>query len=208
MAILDTVSVGDVLAYRNLWNDYVMNSIRAINACADSFDAVANNPPAGYTAQQLHDNAASYRKVADLYLQDWNQFAGKSDVDIIAQSTIILNAQQDLVKRIGALHTSDTMCKSLLDIQPPSLDLQNEVLSRLEGLGLVTHGALQFFTVSTTTGLQVVAHDVAKPIVEQATKTIWDVVPWWGWVAGAGVVLVIVGPSIAVAAAPVLAARR
>jgi hypothetical protein len=208
MAILDTVSVGDVLAYRNLWNDYVINSIRAINTCADSFDAVAKNPPAGYTAQQLTDNAAAYRKVASLYLQDWNQFAGTSDTDIIVQSTIILTAQQDLVKRIGALHTSDTLCQTLLAIQPPSLDLQNQVLSRTEALGLVAHGVLQFFTASTVTGLQVVAGDVVAPITGAVAKTVWDIIPWWGWVAGAGVAVVMVGPSIAMVAAPVLAARR
>jgi hypothetical protein len=208
MGLADTVSVGDVLAYRKMWDDYVMQSIRAINDCADSFDAVAKNPPPGYTAQQLSDNAAAYRKVASLYLQDWNQFAGTSDLDIIVQSTIILTTQQDLVKRIGAMHTTDTLCTKLLAIDPPSLDLQNEVLSRLEGQGIIAHGILQFFTKSTTTGLEVVAKDVVAPITGAAAKTLWDIVPWWGWVAGAGVALVMVGPSIAMVAAPVLAARR
>ena len=208
MALLDTVSVGDVLAYRNLWNSYVMDSIRVIGVCADSFDAVAKNPPAGYTAQQLTDNAVAYRKVADLFLQDWNQFAGTTPTDIIVQSTVILTAQQDLVKRIGAMHTNDTMCKGLLAIDPPSLDLQNQVLSRTEALGLIAQGTLQFFTKSATTGLEVIAKDAVAPIADQAAKSLWEMVPWWGWVAGAGVALVMVGPSVAMVAAPVLAARR
>jgi hypothetical protein len=210
MAIEDVLpgSVGDVLAYRNLWNDYVMSSIRAMNVCADSFDTVAKDPPAGYTAQQLTDYAASYRKVANLYLQDWNQFSGTGALDIIAQAKVILNAQQDLVKRVGAMHTPDTMCKNLLAIEPPGLDLQNSVVSRLESLGIVSQGVLQFFTKSTATGLEVIAKEAVAPIIGGASKTLWDVVPWWGWVAGAGVALVMVGPSIAMVAAPVLAARR
>ena len=207
MAILPA-SIGDALSYRNLWNDYVMNSIRAINECADSFDTVAKNPPAGYTAQELTDNAVAYRKVAALYLQDWNQFAGTSELDIIAQAGVITQAQQDLVKRIGAMHTSDTLCTKLMTIDPPAWDLQNAVVSRLEALGIVSEGSLQFLGKSTTTGLEVMARDVAAPLLAGASKTLWDVVPWWGWVAGGGVVLVMIGPSIAMVAAPVLAARR
>lgn len=207
MALTDTISVGDVLAYRTLWDPYVMDSIRAINLCADSFDGVAKNPPAGYSSQELSDNATSYRKVADLFLQDWNQFAGKQPLEIVAESTIILNAQQDLVKRVGAMHTSATMCSGLKDVKAPSVDAQNEVLSRLEGLGIVTQGVLQLFTDSTTAGLQVIARDVVAPIAKGAATSLWDAIPWWGWVAGGVVGLAIVGPPVLAAAAPVLALR-
>lgn len=184
---------GDVLAYRTAWDDYVMGTLRAIMATADSFDAVSANPPAGFTAAELTAMGKSYRDVANAQLALWNQFAGEAPENIVFQSRMILNAYQDLVKRVATFRESANMKQfysgKLPD--PPTLDVQRSIIARLQGLSLVANGALNLFTGSVSNGLQIIGGKAGEVVAagvkgagaaaKPALGAIWDVIPWWGW---------------------------
>jgi hypothetical protein len=197
---------GDVLAYRNLWDPYVVGTLQGINQCGDVLLAVSANPPAGISAQTLVDMGNNYHDLATKYLAEWNQFAGLQDIDIVAQGGLILTTFQDIVQRLGKLRADpsfSTYCVSKMP-DPPSLDVQKAVLSRIEGLGILAHGVLQFFVSSETEGLKVVASDVGKG-AKDVIKAL--PIPWYVWV-GAGLAVVWIVPKLLAFTPAGMLARR
>lgn len=189
---------GDVLAYRQAWDPYVMSTLRGLTLTADEFDGVSKNPPAGFTAAQLSGMAASYRSVANAYLAAWNAYAGQSPEVIVLGAADALASFQETVKKVGSMRASPSFRQwyngPALE-PPPSADAQRAIISELEGTSLVARGFLDVLTGSATSGLTVIAEDagkVAGGVVKGAggvgkslLGAVFDALPWWGW-AGLG----------------------
>ena len=166
-------SIGDVLGYRNLWNDYVMNTARALVACANAWDAAAtakaanqalpDGPNYGRLSEAAQQDAASYKAIADSdrqYAQDlvnsWNQHAGMTEQDMLLQSSNILKDFQDTVLRTGQFYQDQVKqdCPNIALPQPPSSDLQKSIIGQLQGAGLATQGILQLLGTGVDGSLQ------------------------------------------------------
>jgi hypothetical protein len=127
------VTPGDVLAFRQTWNPYVVGVANASIACADELDAKS----AG---------AGDDRRVdAGSIMTLWNLYSGWSDVEIVEAAGDILKSFQQTVLKVGqvyapAIHAS---CPDVALPAPPSTDVQAQVIGRVEGLGILAHGVLQ-----------------------------------------------------------------
>jgi hypothetical protein len=191
--LADPTTLGDVLSYRRMWDDYVTGTLRAINACGDAYITVSSNPPAGYSAADLRALGDSYHKLVESYLALWNAYAGTKPADLLFQADDILTTFQSVVFGLGNLRGDPQfICKSKMP-DPPTLDLQKQVIGQLEGAGLTTRGVLGLFAESVTGGLQVVARETgqavggaATALVQGAGKGLAITVPWYMWV-GLGV---------------------
>lgn len=88
-----------VLAFRNLWNSYVMASIRAMNNAGTALQTVSQNPPEGYTAKQLFDLGQAYIDESNAFIKAWNQFAGLDLSQVLPQSKVMIQAYQHTVQQ-------------------------------------------------------------------------------------------------------------
>jgi hypothetical protein len=129
------VTPGDVLSYRKTWDPYVTGTARAALACAATLDAVKPGTL----------EASTQRTNADAIMLRWNEYAGWADDAIVLEGAGILESFQDTVLKVGQFYqpaiTAD--CPTLALPTPPSLDVQSQVIGRIEGLGILTHGILQ-----------------------------------------------------------------
>jgi L-fucose mutarotase/ribose pyranase (RbsD/FucU family) len=185
-----------------MWDPYVMAMLRAMKGTGDAFVAVSANPPAGYTAQTLLGYGTSLQSETDALLKLWNLYAGLDPASILLQAGDILKTYQDVVQRVSKVRI-DGMFKQFATVKklpdPPSIDVQNQVVSRLEGLNLAAKGVLQLFALGAADELKSVgqatgtivagavqgAGAAAAPVVH----SLWEIIPWWAWAAG-GVLLV------------------
>ena len=152
------VTPGDVLAYRQIWDSYVMDTARAAVACSTAWQALANGtapatPPnvgefattPDKTTLQLW--ATWQQNISDDIVLSWNRFAGLQDWEIVASGANILQGFQDTVQRVGQFYQPQIAgdCPSLALPTPPSIEIQQQVIARVEGLGILAHGVLQIF---------------------------------------------------------------
>jgi hypothetical protein len=167
-------SIGDVLSYRTLWNDYVMGMARALVTCADAWDAAAAAVKAGTSplpdgpnysrlsqaAQASPDAysaiASSDRQFANDLVASWNLHAGMSEADMLTQATSILEDFQKTVLRVGQFYQLQLQqdCPNLPIPSPPSPDAQKQVISQLQGAGLAAQGVLQIMGIGVDGALQ------------------------------------------------------
>jgi hypothetical protein len=199
---------GDVLAYRAMWDPYVMGALRAISGTADAFNTVSAHPPPGYTAQTLSTMASSYKDESQKLLALWNSYAGLSPDSIVLSAGDILNAYQDVVRRVGHFTSDPTFQTFHTGKLPPvpSESAQRSLISHLEGASMVARGVLSFFVGSEKIGLKELGNDAgqlvgaaaagagaaagaALPGVGEALKNALKDVPWWVWAAGGTLVL-------------------
>jgi hypothetical protein len=201
------VTPGDVLAYRKMWDDFVMGTARAALACADAWDAAAagKTPTTAINTQQfarppdqttLKIWADSQRQNADSIVSSWNLYADTPDWQLVVQAGDILRHFQHTVLRVGQYYQPQIVkdCPALTLLAPPSFDLQQQTIARIEGLGILAHGVLQLIGIGASGAL-----DTLGSIGSAATKVVTDVssavgafaspLPWIAIAAVAAVVL-------------------
>jgi hypothetical protein len=129
------VTPGDVLAYRQTWDDYVTGTARAALACAAALDAAA---PGSLAAQTERTNS-------DAIMLRWNEYAGWDDDAIVLEAAGILESFQDTVLKVGQFYQPAIAadCPAIVLPTPPTTAVQAQVIGRIEGLGILTHGVLQ-----------------------------------------------------------------
>lgn len=110
-----------IIAYRTLWNPYVMASIQAMDNASQSVGAVAANPPSGYTSDQLQQFAQSYATLRDDNLKAWNQFANLTLGDMTSQAKVIITAYQGVVGGIQKFWQDETSTTLHAAGNPPPL---------------------------------------------------------------------------------------
>jgi hypothetical protein len=131
--------VAAVLAYRAAWNPYVLAVLRNMATVADSFDAVAAQPPTGFTSDELKKLGAAYRAQAQAMLAAWNQFAGLTPSQIEEQSGVILSGWQDTIQKVSKLSADEKIDQFAGGVKwpdPPSQDVQDKVLADLKAVAI------------------------------------------------------------------------
>ncbi len=147
---LDFATPGDVVAYRTLWDPYVMGVARAIDTCASS----QTDP---VVAQALQADASA---IAEL----WNLYAGWSDDEVLVDAYNILKSYQHTVMLVGTRFVGQLQlyCPTATLPPIPSADAQTDLIARLEGLEIVAHGVLQLIGTGAGGVLEMFG-SIAKP---------------------------------------------
>jgi hypothetical protein len=146
------VTPGDVLAYRRTWDGYVLGIARAELTCAAAWRAGQGDtsgfavPP---SASVIESYASGFETQANAIMTQWNAHAGLSDADIVIRAADILTYQQTAIMNVVAYSVQDLQryCPKIVLPPVPSFDLQSEVIGRIEGLGILSHGVLQLIGV-------------------------------------------------------------
>jgi hypothetical protein len=226
VAGLGIVTPGDVLAYRALWNQYVLDSVGSAQYCATSLNNVAGGSQGAQdatTAANLQGQATALDTQATAILTQWNLYANQTDDFIVLQGAQILQTFQQTVVNAGNLRaqmTSSTVTCSLeyiasngqltIAVPGPDPSLQAQVIARIEGLGILGSGILQILLGTASNALQ--AGGSATQWVAKTAGNLVETVlsPWW-WalagVVGVSAVGIIYAPEIKGALSAKRAAR-
>jgi hypothetical protein len=155
-------TVGDVLAYRQTWDAFVIAVNHAVRTMADAWDASADGKPPSTppnpqfaTAETPEARASKMRALAGVWRQDadtlefeWNLHRDLKDYEILLRASSILVSQQKTVQFAGRLRAEvSKYCPELPLPDPPTLDLQAQTIGRLEAIAIVAHGVLQLFAI-------------------------------------------------------------
>jgi hypothetical protein len=152
------VTPGDVLAYRAIWDPYVMGTARAGLVCAAAWQAVIDGKPPSTPINLGKFAVPPDAKTLQLQVQlqqqwgaglvvSWNQYANLQDWEIVVSAGDILQAFQETVKQTGAFNQPQIRhdCPSLVLPDPPGIEAQQRVIAQIEGLGILEHGIMQLF---------------------------------------------------------------
>lgn len=182
------VTPGDVLAYRKIWDDYVMGTARAAVACAAAWRAYAahqapSTPPAigqfavAPDATTLALWATHQDNIAESIVSAWNAHAGKHDYEVVMLASSILADFQNVVSRVARDYQPQIAhdCPALPLPPLPSKELQAQVVGRIEGLGILAHGVLQIFGIGVNGALETYARIGGD--VEDAGKSVGRSLP-------------------------------
>jgi hypothetical protein len=181
------VTPGDVLAYRAIWDSYVMDTARAGLVCAAAWQAIINGttpstpvnlgkfaaPPDAKTLQlqvQLQQQWSSGLVVS------WNQYANLQDWEIVVSAGDILQAFQVVVQQVGNFNQPQIRhdCPSLVLPDPPGIEAQQQVIAQIEGLGILEHGIMQLFAKGAGGALETY-ETIGQKITNPATLEIGGV---------------------------------
>ena len=187
------VTPGDILAYRAVWDQYVLDTVRV---CLDCGQALQDSAAQQNNSESPTAAALGKQWVADgnnLYAQ-WNIWQNLSDTNKVLQGAAILQSYQQTVLACGTergLLTSGTITCSLTyhDVQGqvvaavPGADpsLQVRAIARIEGLGILGSGILQILVQGAGDTL-VAAGSATQNAAKLAAGTAsWLLSPWtWG----------------------------
>jgi hypothetical protein len=177
---LGFVTPGDVLLYRNMWNDFVLDTVRVASGCSQAYASLSQTEqnPAAKAAETAM--ATSLQKTSDDLLALWNVFAGKTDDFIVLNGADVLKSFQDTVVTAGNVRATlvgDQCPMSYIDANAqivqastgPDTSLQVQVISRIEGLGILGAGVLQIM-VGTAEGAVHLVGSAAQWAGRQAEK--------------------------------------
>jgi hypothetical protein len=193
------VTPGDVLAYRKLWDSYVMGIARAALQAAGAWDAVAKGQlpamePTHFPWWPNRSVAATYadleRASSETIETLWNQFAGLSDLDIVVRAEGILRSFQDTVLQVGQ-YNAPRIAKEFPQLplpEPPNFDLQAEVIGHIEGLGILAKGVLHLLGIGASGALETTL-GAGKRLVETVTSPV-------PWVAAGGILALLLLAAI------------
>jgi hypothetical protein len=177
----------DVIAYRKMWDPFVLGLVKVLKQCGDLWQ---KHDPSVNTAQfaippddktfQLWGQIENQN--GDGLLGEWNKYAGLSSAQIVFRAREILESFQATVLKAGGFYAQllrrDCPKVALPDV--PSTDLQAQVIGRIEGLKILAEGVLQILAIGISGALEAVGS--AAQYVGSATKKVVDTVtsplPW------------------------------
>jgi len=202
---LGLVTPGDILAYRAMWNQYVLDSVGCAQACAQKYNTAATDPANAALKDTFTAYGTALQQSADALQSDWNLWHDQAADIIVLQAADILQQQQEAVLYAGnvrqQIKTSTLPCifvyvnsKGQAVNAVPGADpsVQVQVIARIEGLGILSSGVLQILVEVTIYSLQAVG-SATQWAAEQGSKlatalsTPW---PWAAAIAVAGAVVV------------------
>lgn len=197
LAKLATPNVGvvtpsDVLAYRKIWDSYVLGIVKASLDCSK----VAGIDP---TLASTHSGAS------DTILTLWNQDAGLTDAEILLQAKSILAHEQDTVLQAGKLVPGIKRDCPKVPIPPiPTLALQQAAIGAIQGQGILASGILQLIGLGADGAAQTIGAFIPGSGVNP-TGPLGDFVTQLKWIVG-GVAVVAVLVMVAPALTPLVGA--
>jgi hypothetical protein len=180
-----TVQPGDILSYRVMWDQYVLDTVRSALFCAQNMNTVAQQQTDPNTRAILQGIAKADTNEANAILSEWNLFTGYAQTDpsfIVLQGATILTTFQKVVLDAGQLRENlttgtlvcglqyvDSSGQLVTAVQAPDLDMQKQIIAQIEGLGILARGTLQSLESTTTNGL-VFASNTAQQAVSAITS--------------------------------------
>lgn len=186
---------GELLAYRKLWDDYVMGTVRAGLAAGAAYRTLASGgavsdptlqPANVQTDLTVYASLAGVMEdTANFDLQNWNQFAGKADWEIMVFAGNYLQEYQRIVKQVGQRDQPyiRRQFPALPLPAPPGLDAQAAVIGRLQGLSIVGSGVLELLGIGASGSLEVAGKVTAEGgkvlgAAADTVVTLADMLPW------------------------------
>lgn len=215
--------VGDLLAYRQMWEPYIKAHLdlwRDLNSRFENApEQLAWCPKGNFTNAQLKGlDPVPTQWCANLLLTrqmvsptdpggiigPWNAWKDSSSAQMITGAPQMLKWYQDIVLRVGG-HDKDQLAEiakhwgveiKLPDV--PSFSTQQELIARIQGAYVSTKGILQIIGYGPAEAL-VAAADVAQATKEGLTDAARDIPKTAHWVAvAAAVTAVVVGGALIV----------
>ena len=203
------VTPGDVLAFRQMWDAYVMGTARAAIACADAWDAAATAakatppgpmPPGINLAQfgtstpdadTLQIWADTQRQNSATLVWEWNAHADTPDATLVIQAGAILGDFQNTVLKAGQWYRPQIArdCPNVALPAPPTTDVQAQVIAHLEGLGVLEHGVLQLLGIGAGGALDTLG--AVGATIQKTASAIASPGVWLGAAAVLGGVLLL-----------------
>jgi hypothetical protein len=204
--------VGDVLAYRRMWDDYVLGVVQANYMAAASLRAESQGLPSfSYTLrgasspttipiyvrpststqdpQILSTVADSDDSSGNYLLSRWNLDAGKKDWEIVYFAGSILQEQQRTVQ-IAGTRAAELRARfpSLPLPSPPEKSIQRDVIAHLEAGQYIASGVLQMFTGAA--GAELKSAGAVVDELGKGGKKLIDLMDWVPYLAVGGGVAV------------------
>jgi len=134
-----------VVAYRVIWNPYVMNTLRSMGDAATKLRIIAQNPPPGpITGAQLSALADDYEAEQGDLLAAWNEFSGTSAADFTAQADVILRAFQAVVAKVQKFwqeQRGEALQAAGVEPPQPSTAEQAAVQAKVNASGVLSLGS-------------------------------------------------------------------
>jgi len=188
----------DVLAYRKMWDPYVLGVARANLQCSQ--------------ASGLDTTLASVHKgESDDLMALWNQNAGLSDTDIVLRASGILQNQQDTVLQAGKMVPGIKRdCPKIAIPEVPSLASQQAIIGAIEGQSILANGILQLIGMGADGALQTIGAFIPGSGVNP-TGALGDYVTKLKWgvgLAAVAVAIVVIGPALGAIVGGALAASK
>jgi hypothetical protein len=191
---LGIVFPGDILAYRAMWDQYVLDTVRVCYDCSEAFANVSVEQNDPTTAQQLAQLSAQYKQDGDKILAEWNVWRDIKAYTIVLQAADILEQEQQVVLSAGkqrevlttgtitcALTYHDAEGNVVSAIQGADPNVQAQIIARIEGLGILGKGVLQIFTESTAAGVQA-AGDAAQWLLKRGKEVVETTTSYLPWI--------------------------
>jgi hypothetical protein len=210
----------DVLTYRAMWNQYVLDTVSAGQYCGGLMQQVASANPSNSQSTLLAQLGSTTVTAANDLLSKWNGYNNLSSEAIVVNASVILQNEQQVVLDAGRQRQSmladrggsggPISCGPVLVYQDssgniitaaiaPDPNTQAQVVAGIEGLGILGSGLLQILVDSTTSGLQT-AGSAAQWIAQQGKTLIETTTSYLPWVLGS--VAVIGAAGVALVYAP------
>ncbi len=216
--------VGDLLAYRQEWQPFILahrDLWRYLNGLFENVDATKQCPTGIFDATQIQNLSSNPSlqsfcaalALTRMYSSDtnplgiitqWNAWAGKSSAEILAGADVMLKWHQDVVTRVGSTYKDDLLKVAKIwgiDIQlpdVPSFGTQQEIIARIEGAYITTKGILQIagYGIGETIMLAANVTQATAEGLTEAAKQIPKTTRWLG--VAAVVTAVVVGGALLV----------
>jgi hypothetical protein len=181
-------SLGYLLAFRKLWDPYVLGAARIEAQAAEAWHAVAEDKEPS-TLINLAQFAATpdnttiklygdlHQQTSDTDMSTWNQFAGKSTTEMLMLKDVILEAFQNLILSIGTQDVKALVkdCPQLKYPNPPSVEEQLQIAKDNPDIP-------SFMQIFETNAEEVIAGMInpigtilANPIMQPLNKEAWKI---------------------------------
>jgi len=176
---------GEVIAYRQLWNSYVIGTAQAALTCSQQA------PPAGSNlTQQLF--TTNFQDYSDSIVSGWNIHANSQEWQTLLFANDYLQDFQKVIVAVGNFYQPQirASCPNLKLPPLPNPADQSAVVAALENARIISEGTLQLFGIGAGGAIEYV-DKFGKKAADLVTTTV-NYIPWivGGVIAVAGAVIV------------------
>jgi hypothetical protein len=214
--------VGDLLAYRQMWEPFISAHLDLWRALNDLLERVseAQKCPAGiFDMSQVQSTSIPTREFCQALtmsrmrisathplgiLTQWNLWSGKSSSEISSGADAMLRWHQGVVMSVGGPYKDDLvrfygLWKIPLQLPDlPAFSLQDEIRARIEGAYIATKGTLQLIGYGIGETLKM-AGNVGEAITQGLSDTAKQLPKTTRWIGiAAAVAAVVVGGALLV----------
>jgi hypothetical protein len=220
MAGVGLGDVGDLLAYRQMWEPFIGTHLtlwRNMNDVLENNAVAKECPPGVFDVSKISNTSlqafCASLALTRIYTSDthplgilpqWNAWKDKSSADITAGASSMLESQQNVVLRVGNTYKNElvkiaknwNVDLKLPDV--PSFDLQQEIRARIAGAYVTAKGFIQIIGYGAGEALMM-ATDTAQATAQGLKESAQELPRTTRWVAvAATIAAVVVGGGLIV----------